>query len=75
MDQEKTTAQVSPFKIFGALILLNLFLAAIVVIFPEGKISFGKDFSLNFVPLKKNLPTRHTKKGRCFKGNCKYSNS
>jgi len=53
MEPEKTIEQVKPIKIFGALILLNLFLATIVVIFPEGKISFGKDFSLNFVPLKK----------------------
>ena len=53
MEREKTTARVSPLKIFGALLLLNLLLAMVVVVFPEGKIPLGKKYSLDFVPLKK----------------------
>lgn len=52
MEKEKTSAKVSPIKIFGALILLNLLLAMVVVVFPEGKITIGK-YSFDFVPLKK----------------------
>ena len=65
MEKEKITAKVSPLKIFGALLLLNLLLAMIVVIFPSGKISFGKikipfgkhvyekEITLDFVSLRK----------------------
>ena len=52
MEKEKANAKVSPIQIFGALILLNLLLAMVVVIFPSGKIALGK-YSLDFVPLKK----------------------
>jgi len=53
MEKEKSSAQVSPHKIFGALILLNLILAMVVVIFPTGQILLGNNYSLKFVPLKK----------------------
>ena len=52
MEKEKILAKVSPVKIFGALILLNLLLAMVVVVFPSGKIPFGK-YTIDFVPLKK----------------------
>jgi len=53
MESEKTTSQVSPLQIFGALVLLNLLLALVVVIFPTGKINFGNKFTMDFVPLRK----------------------
>jgi hypothetical protein len=52
MRKEQANSNISPLKIFGALILLNLLLAAVVVIFPSGKINLGS-FTLDFVPLKK----------------------
>lgn len=53
MKLEKGKIQVSPVKIFGALILLNVFLALVVFIFPSGKINLFEKYSLNFIPLKK----------------------
>lgn len=53
MKQNKDTVYISPVKIFGALILLNVILATVVLIFPTGKIKINDDFSLTFVPLNK----------------------
>ncbi len=53
MEKVKLSSMVTPLKIFGALIFLNLLLAMVVVVFPEGKINFGKSFTLDFVPLRK----------------------
>ena len=53
MEKGTFSSAVTPLKIFGALIFLNLLLAMVVVVFPEGKIKFGQHFSLDFVPLRK----------------------
>ncbi len=52
MGKLNMESKITPIQIFGALILLNLLLSAVVVIFPSGKIGNGK-YALSFVPLKK----------------------
>lgn len=58
---DKVSQKVSPFKIFGALLLLNLMLGLVIVIFPTGIIPLGKNYSLNFVPFKKLFQKDTTK--------------
>ncbi|NUM32766.1 MAG: hypothetical protein HUU47_10660 [Bacteroidetes bacterium] len=53
MKPSKEPVYISPVKIFGALVLLNVILACIVFIFPTGKIKLNDKYSLVFVPLNK----------------------
>ncbi|MCC6721204.1 MAG: hypothetical protein IT243_03315 [Bacteroidia bacterium] len=53
MKIEKGKAQISPAKIFGALILLNVLLALIIFIFPTGNIKLLNNYTLKFVSLNK----------------------
>lgn len=43
--------EVNPGEVLLLLILLNVILAAVVVLFPDGKIPLGKDLSLKITPL------------------------
>lgn len=59
---DKTAQKVSPAKIFGALVLLNLILGLVIVIFPSGKIPLFDSYSLQFVPFKKLFERDTTRK-------------
>lgn len=53
--------EVTPGEVLLLLILLNLFLAAVVVFFPDGKIPLGKEMSLKITPLSRLFTPDTTK--------------
>lgn len=58
---DKVSNEIRPIRILAALLILNLLLGAVILIFPQGKIPLGGNYSLNFVPFSKLFQEDTTK--------------